>query len=224
MLNYTVAAENGSMYNTPPCWPIYVCGLVFQHLLKLGGLDGEWGSKGRSVLVLLLLPMCCAAAPTSSKHDLRGLPVVAAISTAVQLAHLAGRRVFGVTGCLQWRGCSHTEEADSSALPVYCQPAAARERNVKKASLLYDTISASNGFYFSPVEESVRSKMNVPFTIPSKPELEKTFVAEATAAKLTELKGHRSVGGMRASIYNAMPYEGVEKLCNFMKEFQAKNA
>lgn len=78
MLNYTIAAENGSMYNTPPCWPIYVCGLVFQHLLKLGGLEG------------------------------------------------------------------------------------ARERNVKKAGLLYDTISASNGFYFSPVEESVRSKMNVP--------------------------------------------------------------
>lgn len=102
--------------------------------------------------------------------------------------------------------------------------AGARERNVKKASLVYDTIANSNGFYFSPVEESVRSKMNVPFTIPSKPELEKTFVAEATAAKLLELKGHRSVGGMRASIYNAMPYEGVEKLSSFMKEFQSKNA
>jgi phosphoserine aminotransferase len=58
----------------------------------------------------------------------------------------------------------------------------------------------------------------------SKPELEKSFVAEATAAQLLELKGHRSVGGMRASIYNAMPYEGVEALTKFMTEFQAKNA
>eukprot|EP00775_Hariotina_reticulata_P001494 gene1494-1833_t len=140
MLNYQIAAENGSMYNTPPCWPIYICGLVFKHLIKLGGLEG------------------------------------------------------------------------------------ARQRNVAKAGLLYDTIASSNGFYFSPVEESVRSKMNVPFTIPSKPELEKTFVAEATAAKLLELKGHRSVGGMRASIYNAMPLEGVQTLTEFMKEFHAKNA
>jgi phosphoserine aminotransferase len=58
----------------------------------------------------------------------------------------------------------------------------------------------------------------------SKPELEKSFVAEATAAQLLELKGHRSVGGMRASIYNAMPYEGVETLAKFMADFQAKNA
>jgi len=140
MLNYTIAAENGSMYNTPPCWPIYICGLVFKHLLKLGGL------------------------------------------------------------------------------------AAAQERNAVKAGLLYDTISSSNGFYFSPVEESVRSKMNVPFTIPSNPDLEKAFIAEATAAQLLELKGHRSVGGMRASIYNAMPLEGVQKLAAFMKEFAAKSA
>lgn len=114
-----------------------------------------------------------------------------------------------------------TEQNTPCAL---CLPAAARERNTKKAQLLYDTIAASSGFYFSPVEESVRSKMNVPFTIPSKPELEKTFVTEATAAQLLELKGHRSVGGMRASIYNAMPYDGVEVLTKFMKEFQAKNA
>lgn len=140
MLNYATAAENGSMYNTPPCWPIYICGLVFKHLLKLGGL------------------------------------------------------------------------------------AAAQERNAVKAGLLYDTIAGSSGFYFSPVEESVRSKMNVPFTIPSNAELEKNFIAEATAAKLLELKGHRSVGGMRASIYNAMPLEGVQALTTFMKEFHAKNS
>lgn len=109
-------------------------------------------------------------------------------------------------------------------LPASRAGAAAAERNAAKASLLYDAIAGSGGFYNSPVDPAVASRMNVPFTIPSKPELEKAFVAEATAAQLLELKGHRSVGGMRASIYNAMPLEGVAALVAFMKDFQAKNA
>jgi phosphoserine aminotransferase len=141
MLDYKTAADNGSMYNTPPCWPIYICGLVFKHLLsdKVGGIAG-----------------------------------VAA-------------------------------------------------NNAKKAKIVYDAIAASGGFYSSPVAENCRSRMNVPFTIPSDPELESKFVAEATAAGLKELKGHRSVGGMRASVYNAMPLAGVEALAEFMAAFQAAN-
>lgn len=141
MLDYKTAADNGSMYNTPPCWPIYVCGLVFKHLLseKVGGIAG-----------------------------------VAA-------------------------------------------------NNAKKAKIVYDAIASSGGFYASPVAPDARSRMNVPFTIPSDAELEKKFVAEATAAGLKELKGHRSVGGMRASVYNAMPIAGVEALAEFMAEFQKAN-
>ncbi len=101
---------------------------------------------------------------------------------------------------------------------------AMRKHNVTKAGIIYDAIASSNGFYASPVEPSVRSHMNIPFTIPSKPELEKAFVAEATAAGLKELKGHRSVGGMRASVYNAMPLEGAQALADFMKAFQEKHA
>lgn len=140
MLDYKTQAENDSMYNTPPCWAIYICGLVFERLLKLGGLE------------------------------------------AVQ-------RV-----------------------------------NRQKAQVLYDAIAASNGFYNSPVDPAVRSAMNVPFTIPSSPDLEKAFIKEADKAGLVQLKGHRSVGGMRASIYNAMPLEGVQELAAFMKEFAAKHA
>lgn len=130
----------GSMYNTPPCWAIYMCGLVFAYALKNGGL------------------------------------------------------------------------------------AAAAEKAAAKASVVYDAIDGSAGFYASPVDPAVRSKMNVPFTIPSDAALEKSFVSEAAAAGMVQLKGHRSVGGMRASIYNAMPAAGVDKLAAFMKEFAAKHA
>ena len=99
-----------------------------------------------------------------------------------------------------------------------------RANNVAKAALVYGAIAASGGFYHSPVDPACQSKMNVPFTIPSNPDLEKAFVAEATAAGLKELKGHRSVGGMRASIYNAMPMAGVEALVAFMEAFRAKHA
>jgi len=95
------------------------------------------------------------------------------------------------------------------------------ERNRKKAQKLYDAIEASP-FYKNPVAKNCRSLMNVPFTL-AKPELDKQFCSEAKAAGLTNLEGHRSVGGMRASIYNAMPPEGVDALVAFMKEFERKN-
>jgi phosphoserine aminotransferase len=91
-------------------------------------------------------------------------------------------------------------------------------RNREKAKLLYDTID-STGFYRGHAREDSRSLMNVTFRLPGE-ELEKQFVAEATRAGLDGLKGHRSVGGIRASIYNAFPREGVEALVSFMAEFE----
>lgn len=96
------------------------------------------------------------------------------------------------------------------------------ERNRAKAAKLYDFIEASS-FYKSPVARNARSWMNVPFTL-AKPDLDKTFCSEAAKAGLVNLEGHRSVGGMRASIYNAMPPEGVDALVAFMKDFAARNA
>jgi len=95
------------------------------------------------------------------------------------------------------------------------------ERNRSKAMRLYTAIDGS-GYYRSPVAPDCRSWMNVPFTIPN-PELEKTFCAEAAKVGLANLEGHRSVGGMRASIYNAMPVEGVDALIAFMADFQRRH-
>ncbi|XP_022775484.1 phosphoserine aminotransferase 2, chloroplastic-like [Durio zibethinus] len=139
MLDYKIHAENNSLYNTPPCFGIYMCGLVFEDLLKQGGL----------------------------------------------------------------------EEVE--------------KKNKKKAGILYNAIDESTGFYKCPVEKSVRSLMNVPFTL-EKSELEAEFLREAAKEKMVELKGHRSVGGIRASIYNAMPLDGVDKLVAFMKDFQSRHA
>jgi len=140
MLEWATHAENDSMYNTPPCYTIYMCGLVFEKLLKEGGL------------------------------------------------------------------------------------AAMHERNAAKAKIVYDAIDNSGGFYDCPVDPAVRSLMNVPFTIPSNADLEAQFIKEAAAKGMVQLKGHRSVGGMRASIYNAMPAEGCQMLADFMAEFQKNNA
>ena len=95
---------------------------------------------------------------------------------------------------------------------------AAERRNQGKANLLYDVIDAS-GFYRGHAQADCRSLMNVTFRLPSE-DLEKQFVSEATRAGLDGLKGHRSVGGIRASIYNAFPKDGVEALAAFMKEFE----
>ncbi len=94
--------------------------------------------------------------------------------------------------------------------------------NNEKSALLYNTIDGSDGFYNCPVEKSVRSLMNVVFRLPSE-ELDKKFISEAGIAGMISLKGHRDVGGCRASIYNAMPLEGVAVLTSFMKDFAAKN-
>jgi phosphoserine aminotransferase len=99
--------------------------------------------------------------------------------------------------------------------------AAMQQRNRAKAEMLYQAIDGS-GFYRNPVEKPYRSWMNVPFIL-AKPELDKAFVAEADKAGLLSLAGHRSVGGMRASIYNAMPPEGVKALVDFMAEFEWRN-
>ena len=130
-------ADSGSLYNTPPCYCIYVANLVFEWLLSIGGLEEM------------------------------------------------------------------------------------KRRNERKASLLYDYLD-SQTYYTAPVDKKCRSMMNVVFVTGSK-ELDKKFTTEAAAAGLKNLAGHRSVGGMRASIYNAMPYEGVEKLVAFMKKFALEN-
>ena len=96
------------------------------------------------------------------------------------------------------------------------------QRNRAKAALLYEAIDRSS-FYRNPVAKDARSWMNVVFTLP-KPELDKTFAAEAKTAGLVGLEGHRSVGGMRASLYNAMPVSGVEALVSFMNEFERTHA
>ncbi len=137
IFSYKLTAENDSMYNTPPCWCMYMNKLVCEWLLELGGLE------------------------------------------------------------------------------------AVGERNRKKAALLYDYLDHQD-FYVAPVDPTSRSIMNVVFRT-SDPELDKKFVSEASKAGLKSLKGHRAVGGMRASIYNAMPIEGVEKLVRFMKKFAAEN-
>ena len=139
MLQYKVMAENDSMYNTPPCWPIYMCKLVL-----------EW-----------------------IRDDIGGLEKM-------------------------------------------------QERNEYKANLLYSFLDSSKLFKAGARKDS-RSIMNVTF-VTGDPDKDAQFVKEATAAGFVNLKGHRSVGGMRASIYNAMPVEGVEKLVAFMKDFEERNA
>ena len=138
MLKYKTQADNDSLYNTPPCYNIYICGKVFKWLKKLGGLE------------------------------------------------------------------------------------AMKKMNEEKAKILYDFLDSSSLFKGTVAKED-RSLMNVPF-VTGNDELDAKFVKEAKEAGFENLKGHRSVGGMRASIYNAMPKEGVEKLVEFMKEFEAKNA
>jgi phosphoserine aminotransferase len=135
MLDYRVQAENKSLYNTPPCFTIYVVGLVLQWLKDLGGL------------------------------------------------------------------------------------AAVAERNAHKAGLVYAAIDQSGGFYRGHAEPASRSAMNITFRLPSE-DLEKLFVKQAEAEGLSGLMGHRSVGGIRASVYNAFPAAGCEALASFMMEFQ----
>jgi phosphoserine aminotransferase len=100
--------------------------------------------------------------------------------------------------------------------------AAMGERNKAKAALLYDAIDGSNGYYRSPVDPASRSRMNVPFTLHDSA-LDADFLRESEAAGLLALKGHKAVGGMRASLYNAVPIEAVEVLVKFMRDFAARH-
>ena len=95
-------------------------------------------------------------------------------------------------------------------------------RNARKSALLYAEIDGSNGFYRNEIDPAARSRMNVPFFLHDEA-LDKPFLSEAKAAGLIALKGHRVIGGMRASIYNAMPEEGVQALANFMREFRQRH-
>lgn len=97
------------------------------------------------------------------------------------------------------------------------------KRAIARSSALYDTIDSSEGWYRCPVDKASRSRMNVCYRLPTE-ELEAKFIAEALEANFSGLKGHRSVGGCRASMYNAMPLEGAERLAKFMREFKQKNA
>ncbi|HXU41813.1 MAG TPA: aminotransferase class V-fold PLP-dependent enzyme, partial [Burkholderiales bacterium] len=99
--------------------------------------------------------------------------------------------------------------------------AAIEKKNVEKAKLLYDYLDAS-AFFRNPVAKEDRSRMNVPFTLKDS-SLDEAFLKGAVANGMVQLKGHRSVGGMRASIYNAMPLEGVQRLVAYMKDFEHKN-
>lgn len=110
--------------------------------------------------------------------------------------------------------CEHTKKHGGLA--------AMQKKNEEKAKILYDALDASDGFYQGHANRAARSLMNVTFRLPSE-ELENKFAAEATASGLDGLKGHRSVGGIRASIYNAFPKEGVEVLIDFMEDFVNKN-
>lgn len=97
---------------------------------------------------------------------------------------------------------------------------------IKKSQLLYSAITNSNNFYWCPIDENCRSRMNVPFRIggPSgNEELENKFLVEAEKLQMYQLKGHRSVGGIRASLYNAVTVEDVQLLINFMNDFQIRN-
>ena len=94
--------------------------------------------------------------------------------------------------------------------------------NIAKSKLLYDFLDASR-FFRNPVDKEDRSRMNVPFTL-ANPALDEPFLKGARERGMVQLKGHRSVGGMRASIYNAMPIEGVQCLVDYMKEFEARHA
>jgi len=97
------------------------------------------------------------------------------------------------------------------------------KKAIERSEMLYSYIDGSEGYYTNGVEAKYRSRMNIPFRVACNEELEAKFIKEAASKGLIELKGHRSVGGCRASLYNAMPVEGVQALIDFMTEFKAAN-
>lgn len=97
------------------------------------------------------------------------------------------------------------------------------EKALLRSTMLYEAIDNSDGYFVNNIEKCYRSRMNIPFRVKFDEVLEKRFEAEARKAGLVDIGGHKSVGGLRASLYNAMPVEGVEALIKFMKEFKEKN-
>ena len=93
----------------------------------------------------------------------------------------------------------------------------------KRSQLLYECIDSSNGYYVNPVDPKYRSRINIPFRVCHDPKLEAKFIEEAAQSGLLELKGFKTVGGCRASLYSAMPLEGVQALVNFMNDFMQRN-
>ena len=164
---------------------------------------------------------------------------IAGVSVVIIRKDLAERCPANVPGMLQFREHIEAKSLLNTAptFPIYVSAlvldwieqqggvAVLEKKNNEKAKILYDLIDQSSGFYTSPVEKLSRSVMNVVFRIKGTDEtLENKFVKEAEAAGLKGLKGHRSVGGLRASIYNAQPLDGVQALATFMKEFMKRNS
>ena len=163
---------------------------------------------------------------------------IAGVSVVIIRKDLAARCPANVASMLQFRDHIEAKSLLNTAptFPIYVSAlvldwieaqggvAAIEKKNIEKSKSLYDLMDQSAGYFTSPVEKSSRSVMNVVFRIKSGDEaLESQFVKEAEAAGLKGLKGHRSVGGLRASIYNAQPIEGVQTLASFMKDFSKKN-
>ncbi len=163
---------------------------------------------------------------------------IAGVSVVIIRKDLAERCPASVPSMLQFREHIEAKSLLNTAptFPIYVSAlvldwieqqggmAAVERKNQEKAKMLYDLLDQSNGFYTSPVEKPSRSMMNVVFRIKGTDEaLENKFVKEAEAAGLKGLRGHRSVGGLRASIYNAQPMEGVQTLASFMRDFAKKN-
>ncbi|MDR7267560.1 phosphoserine aminotransferase [Pelomonas saccharophila] len=183
--------------------------IVWDHVgLAFGGAQKNIGPAGVTLVFVRedLLGHALDICPTAFNYE-----TVAANNSMYNTPPTFGIYVAGLV--FQWvKGLQYAGKRGLAAI---------EQRNIDKAALLYSALDAS-GFYENRVEPSCRSRMNVPFFLKDE-KLNDSFLAEAKSAGLLQLKGHKSVGGMRASIYNAMPLEGVQALVSFMKDFEARH-
>lgn len=182
MLDFATMAETGSMYNTPPCWAIYVCGLVFKKLLREGGLEGM---QSRNAEKVGRPPPHALAAELEERallHAVRARCCITWASLCVRFAP-RGRTFSGTPAHVRLTVGAALIPGAAAQVPL-CEPGRLAQRGHSQAAKIYDAIAASGGFYNSPVDPAVRSMMNVPFTIPSNPDLEAAFVKEAAASNL----------------------------------------
>jgi len=177
---------------------------IEKHALVYAGAQKNIGPSG--VTVVIIRDDLIAQVP-ENQHSMLDYRLLAENNSMLNTPNTWGIYIINLV-------CQHIKKHGGLA--------AMEKKNEEKARILYDAIDASDGFYRGHAEKSARSLMNVTFRLPTE-ELEKQFTAEATAQNLDGLKGHRSVGGVRASIYNAFPKEGVETLVEFMKDFMQKN-